>query len=53
MSSPLYNALIENKKIICSKIIDCEDLVSFGTPEEVLKFDSNFFERYGIKCKNA
>ena len=47
--APLYNALIENKKIIGSKIIDFEDVISLGTPDEVLRFDLKFFKRYGIK----
>lgn len=47
--APLYNALIKNKKYIGSKIINFEDVIPLGTPSEVLRFDLEFFKRYGIK----
>lgn len=50
--APLYNVLIENNKLISSKIMDRKDIVPLGTPNEVLRFDPEFFKRYGIKHDN-
>jgi len=46
--APLYNVLIEKKKIVGSKVVASEDVLPLGTPDEVARFDPQFFERYAI-----
>ena len=46
--APLYQYLINSNQRVGSKIIDFENVIPLGTPEEVAKFDSEFFARYHI-----
>lgn len=46
---PLYNSLIKRKFYISSSLIELNNIIPLGTPEEVLNFDHTFQERYKLK----
>lgn len=46
--APIYASLIKNNKFIGSKVIEFDDVVPLGTPDEVKRFDPDFLVKYRV-----